>query len=102
MPCATRQNRNAEDDLRGEKYSNATHATDPEVWPYKNSRDTGAMLCFIAHALIENRRYLIVLGDLTEADGYTGRRAMFDFSCPGKPTDSAFSKAFSSRVRGSP
>ncbi|RBP77749.1 hypothetical protein DFO80_1549 [Rhodobacter sp. 140A] len=49
-------NRNAEVDFRGEKRSNATHAsiTDPEARLYKKSPGTGAMLCFIGHALMEN------------------------------------------------
>ena len=49
MPRSPRQNRNAEVDFRGEKRSNATHAsiTDPEARLYKKSPGTGAMLCFI-------------------------------------------------------
>jgi hypothetical protein len=61
MPHPKRQNRNAEVDLRGEKRSNATHAstTDPDARLYKKSPGTGAMLCFIGHALMENRTGLI-------------------------------------------
>jgi hypothetical protein len=57
MPRPTRQNRNAEVDFRGEKRSNATHAstTDPDARLYRKSPGTGAMLCFIGHALMENR-----------------------------------------------
>ena len=68
MPRTTR---NAEVDLRGEKRSNATHAstTDPQARLYKKSPGTGAVLCFIGHALMENRSGLIVQGDLTQADG---------------------------------
>lgn len=36
------------------------------------------MLCFIGHALMENRSGPIVQGDLTEADGRTERRAALD------------------------
>jgi hypothetical protein len=70
MPRHTRHNRNAEVDFRGEKRSNATHAstTDPDARLYKKSPGTGAMLCFIGHALMENRSGLIVQGDLTQAD----------------------------------
>jgi hypothetical protein len=32
---------------------------------YKKSPGTGAMLCFIGHALMENRSGLIVQGELT-------------------------------------
>ena len=80
MPRPTRQNRNAEVDFRGEKRSNATHAstTDPDARLYKKSPGTGAMLCFIGHALMENRSGLIVQGDLTQADGHAERRAALD------------------------
>ena len=87
MPRATRQHRNAEVDFRGEKRSNATHAstTDPDARLYKKSPGTGAMLCFIGHALMENRSGLIVQGDLTRADGRAERRAALDLihrHCP--------------------
>ena len=80
MPRPTRQHRNAEVDFRGEKRSNATHAstTDPDARLYKKSPGTGAMLCFIGHALMENRTGLIVQGDLTQADGHAERRAALD------------------------
>ena len=45
---------------------------------YKKSPGTGAMLCFIGHALMENRSGLIVQGDLTQADGHAERRAALD------------------------
>lgn len=77
MPRPTRQHRNVEVDFRGKRRSNATHAstTDPDARLYKKSPGTGAMLCFIGHALMENRSGLIVQGDLTEADGRAERRA---------------------------
>ncbi|MFN3647673.1 MAG: transposase, partial [Gemmobacter sp.] len=63
-----------------ERRSNATHAStiDPEARLYKKSPGTGAMLCFIGHALMENRSGLIVQGDLTQADGHAERRAALD------------------------
>jgi transposase len=80
MPRPSRQNRNAEVDFKGEKRTNATHAstTDPDARLYKKSPGTGAMLCFIGHALMENRSGLIVQGDLTQADGHAERRAALD------------------------
>ncbi len=80
MPRPTHQSRNAEVDFRGEKRSNATHAstTDPDARLYKKSPGTGAMLCFMGHALMENRNGLIVQGDLTQADGQAERRAAID------------------------
>lgn len=79
-PRATRQHRNAEVDFRGDKRSNATHAstTDPDTRLYRKSPGTGAMLCFIDHALMENGSGLIVQGDLTQADGHAERRAALD------------------------
>jgi transposase len=80
MSRPTRQSRNADIDFRGEKRSNATHAstTDPDARLYKKSPGTGAMLCFMGHALMENRSGLIVQGDLTQADGHAERRAALD------------------------
>lgn len=80
MPRPTRQHRNVEGDFRGERRSNATYAstTEPDARLYKKSPCTGAMLCFIGHALLENRSGLIVQGDLTEADGHAERRAALD------------------------
>jgi len=69
MPRNTRTHRNTEVDFRGERRSNVTHAstTDPDARLYKKSPGTGAKLCFIGHALMENRNGLIVQGDLTQA-----------------------------------
>ena len=80
MPRPTRPSRNAEVDFKGETRSNATHisATDPEARLYKKSPGTGAMLCFLGHALMENRSGLIVQGDLTQADGHAERSAALD------------------------
>jgi len=80
MPRPNRQNRYAEVDFRGEKRSNATHAstTDPDARLYKKSPGTGAVLCFMGHALMENRSGLIVQGELTQADGHAERRAAMD------------------------
>ena len=71
-----------------EKRSNATHAstTDPEARLYKKSPGTGAALCFMGHALMENRHGLIVQGELTQAEGHAERRAALDMvhrHCPG-------------------
>ncbi|APZ52225.1 putative DUF772 protein [Salipiger abyssi] len=67
MPRPTHRSRNDEVDFRGEKRSNATHAstTAPDARLYRKSPGTGAMLSFIGHALMENRAGLIVQADLT-------------------------------------
>ena len=71
------KDRNAEVDFRGQKRSNATHAsvTDPEARLYKKSPGVGASLCFIGHTLMENRNGLIVQTEMTQADGHAERRA---------------------------
>lgn len=80
MTRPTRRNRNAEVDFRGERRSNATHAsmTDPEARLFKKSSGAGAMLCFMGHSLMENRSGLIVQADLTQADGHAERHAALD------------------------
>jgi Transposase DDE domain/Transposase domain (DUF772) len=80
MPHPTSKNRNAEVDFRGQKRSNATHAsvTDPEARLYKKSPGTGATLCFMGHTLMENRNGLIVQTEVTQADGHAERRAALD------------------------
>jgi hypothetical protein len=71
MPRPNHQNRNAEVGLRGGKRSSVTHAstTDPDARLCKKSPGTGAMLCFMGHALMENRCGLMLQGDLIQADG---------------------------------
>lgn len=59
-----------------ESGSNATHAStnDPDTRLYRKSPGTDAMLCFMGHALMENRSGLIVQGALTQANGHAQRR----------------------------
>lgn len=77
MTATKPKDRNAEADFRGQKRSNATHAsvTDPEARLYRKSPGTGACLCFIGHTLMENRNGLIVQTEMTQADGHAERRA---------------------------
>jgi hypothetical protein len=53
--------RNAEVDFRGDKRSNATHAstTDPDAWLYHKEPRMEAKLAFLGHALMENRSGLL-------------------------------------------
>jgi transposase len=69
--------RNREADFHGQKRSNATHAstTDPEARLYRKGRGKEAKLCFIGHALMENRNGLVVDACLTPADGHAERIA---------------------------
>jgi transposase len=56
--------RNAERNFRGKKRSNETHesTTDPEAKLYRKGDGQPAILCYIGHALMENRNGLIVGG----------------------------------------
>ncbi len=69
--------RNAEVDFRGERRTNETHAstTDPDARLFRKSRGTGAVLCFMGHALMENRNGLVVDAELTRATGTAERVA---------------------------
>jgi len=63
--------RNPEVDFKGEKRSNATHAstTDPDSRLYKKGEFTEAKLRYMAHALSENRHGLVVDVETTQANG---------------------------------
>lgn len=69
--------RNAEVDFHGQKRSNQTHAsrTDPQARLYRKGSGKEAKLCFMGHALMENRSGLIVEACLTEASGHAERVA---------------------------
>lgn len=69
--------RNPTVDFKGEKRSNDTHAstTDPEARLYKKSKGDKSQLCFMGHALMENRTGLVVDVELTAATGTAEREA---------------------------
>jgi hypothetical protein len=69
--------RNREADFRGQKRSNATHAstTDPQAPLYRKGPGKEAKLGFIGHALMENRNGLVADACLTEANGHAERIA---------------------------
>ena len=66
-----------EADFHGEKRSNETHAstTDPDARLYRKGPGKEAKLCFMGHALMENRYGLIVDACLTPANGHAERVA---------------------------
>src|ERR1700745_2697145 len=76
-PPADGDGRNREADFHGEKRSNDTHAstTDPEARLYRKGPGKEAQLCFMGHALMENRSGLVVDACLTQADGHAERIA---------------------------
>jgi transposase len=69
--------RNAERDFHKEKRSNETHqsTTDPEARLYKKGDGQPARLCYIGHAMMENRNGLAVDGGITQASGTAEREA---------------------------
>jgi transposase len=69
--------RNAERNFHKEKRSNETHTstTDPEARLYKKGDGQAARLCYIGHALMENRNGLVVDGGITQASGTAEREA---------------------------
>jgi transposase len=69
--------RNAERGFHKEKRSNQTHqsTTDAEARLYKKGDGQPAKLCYLGHALMENRHGLAVDGSLTLATGTAEREA---------------------------
>ena len=69
--------RNGERDFHGEKRSNETHAstTDPDARLYRKGYGRESMLCYMGHALMENRNGLAVAGTVTYATGTAEREA---------------------------
>jgi transposase len=67
--------RNGEQDFHGQKRCNETHAstTDPDARLYRKGRGKEAKLCFMGHALMENRNGLIVGATATRASGHAER-----------------------------
>jgi transposase len=77
---ATEISRNVERDFRGTVWSNATHAsiTDPDARLFRKGKGKPAQLCFMGHALMENRNGFAVEAELTHADGYGERAAAIE------------------------
>ena len=69
------KSRNAEVNFHGHKRSNETHAsvTDPDARLYRRGEGKEAKLCYMGHALMENRNGLEAC--LTRADGHAERHA---------------------------
>jgi transposase len=69
--------RNGEQDFHGERRTNDTHVstTDPDARLYRKGPGKEARLCFMGHALMENRNGLIVGAVTTCASGHAERLA---------------------------
>ena len=74
---AADKSRNAEVNFHGQKRSNETHAsvTDPDARLYRKGEGKEARLCYMGHALMENRNGLVVEACLSRADGHAERNA---------------------------
>lgn len=68
--------RNVDTDWKGKRGSNDTHAssTDPDARLFRKGRQSGAILCYQGHILMENRSGLVVGAVVSHADGF-GERA---------------------------
>jgi transposase len=64
-------------DFRGKPRKNDTHEskTDPEARLYRKGKGKEAKLCYLGHALMENRNGLLVDVEVTEATGTAEREA---------------------------
>ena len=82
--------RNAARDFHGEKRSNATHAstTDPDARLYRKGNGRESKLCYMGHALTENRHGLAVGGGVTIASGTAEREAALDLIDRHRPVES--------------
>ena len=69
--------RNGTRNFRQEKRSNETHAstTDPDAQLFRKGNSQSSRLCFMGHALMENRNGLIIDCELTKASGTAEREA---------------------------
>lgn len=76
-PPPTDGGRNPTVDFKGERRGNDTHAstTDPDARLYKKSQGDKSKLCFMGHALMENRHGLVVDVETTLATGTAEREA---------------------------
>ena len=72
--------RNAERSFHREKRSNETHqsTTDPDARLYRKGDGQPAKLCYIGHALMENRHGLAVGGGISQATGIAERQTALD------------------------
>lgn len=63
--------------FHGQKRKNDTHesTSDPDSRLYRKAQGREAKLCYMGHALMENRNGLAVAGKVTEANGTAERRA---------------------------
>ena len=96
--------RNAERNFRGEKRSNATHAstTAPDARLYRRGDRPSSVLCCMGYLLMENRHGLVVDVELTSASGTAAREAALAMLARRGPWRSRFTlgadKAYDARA----
>jgi len=76
--------RNPDRDFHGQKRHNDTHAstTDPDARLYRKGAGKESKLCFMGHALMENRNGLAVGVMVTQASGTAERDAALELVAP--------------------
>lgn len=94
--------RNGERNFRNEKRSNETHAstTDPDARLYRKGNGQSSRLCFMGHALMENRNGLVVDATLTHATGTAEREVtltMLDRQTRGRRITLGADKAYDAK-----
>lgn len=79
-PAAEESRQARERDFHGETRSNTTHesTTDPEARLYRKGKGAEVKLCYLGHAVMENRNGLLVNTRLTHADGTAERLAALE------------------------
>ena len=82
--------RNSERDFHGEKRSNESHesTTDPDARLYRKGDGKESRLCYMGHALMENRNGLVVGGSVTRASGTAERAAALAMLARHRPMES--------------
>ena len=82
--------RNGERDFHGEKRSNETHesTTDPDARLYRKGNSRESKLCFMGHALMENRNGLVVGGGVIIASGTAEHEAALELIDKYHPVES--------------
>lgn len=87
-PSGSGSGKNPTVNFRGQKRKNDTHqsVTDPQARLYKKAKGQQAKLCYLGHALMENRNGLVVDTRVTLADGTAERKAAIEMveNVPGK------------------
>jgi transposase len=77
IPKSSGGGKNPDVDYHGQKRKNDTHEskTDSDSRLYRKSKRTGAQMCYLGHALMENRNGLVVDVRVTHAVGKAEERA---------------------------